>query len=207
MWVKICGITRPEDAEHAIAAGADAIGLNFVASSPRAVDRVSARAIAELARGRIELVGVIAELQLDEARALRAELELDCLQLHGSETPAFLAALLPRAFKAVRIGGPEDVAAAEAFAGERLLVDAKVEGQLGGTGARVDPELVRGLAERRRLVLAGGLRPENVATLVGAVRPWGVDVASGVEQAGEPRKKSAERVQAFVRAARGPSLI
>jgi len=201
VWVKICGVTSVEDAELVVAAGADAIGLNFVPGSPRCIDVERARAIAHACRGRAELIGVIANLAFDAARRLRDELGLTALQLHGDEPPELLAALLPAALKALRIGDASDAAAAEAFGGDRLLVDAKVQGALGGSGRSVDAELVRPLAERRRVILAGGLRPENVAERIAAVGPWGVDVASGVESA--PGVKSAAAVRAFVRAARG----
>lgn len=200
VWVKICGITRVEDAELAVDAGADAVGLNFVPSSPRRVERARAEAVVACCRGRVEIVGVIADLGLEEARRLRDERGLDALQLHGDEPPALLAALLPAAFKAVRVGSALDAEEAARFEGERLLLDAKVAGQLGGTGRRVDPEWVRGLARRRRVILAGGLTPGNVAAAVRAVAPWGVDVASGVESA--PGVKAEALVRAFVREAR-----
>lgn len=200
IWVKICGITRAEDAELAILAGADAIGLNFVTGSPRCIDRALAAGLAARCRGRVEVIGVVADLAPEAAVELRDEVGLDTLQLHGDEPPELLQALLPRAFKAVRVGSAEDAAAAERFGGERLLVDAKVAGKLGGSGQRVEPRLVRELARRRRLILAGGLRPELVAEAIRAVGPWGVDVASGVELA--PGVKSEAAVRAFVREAR-----
>jgi phosphoribosylanthranilate isomerase len=205
IWIKICGITSVEDAELALAAGADAIGLNFVAGSPRAVERARARQIVEQLRGRIELVGVIADLGAQAARRLRAELALDTLQLHGDERPDELAALLPGAFKAVRIASESDAELALAFGGERLLVDAKVEGQRGGTGVRVDPAPVRRLVAERRVILAGGLRPENVQSAISELRPWGVDVASGVEARGNPRRKDPTALRAFCLAARTAS--
>jgi phosphoribosylanthranilate isomerase len=203
IFVKICGITSEADARIALAAGADAIGLNLVAGSARRVEPELARRIADAVRGRIELVGVVADLELEAAVRLRDELGLDALQLHGDESPELLQALLPRAFKAVRVGDRQDVAGAERFGGDRLLVDAKVAGSLGGTGQAFDWRLVVELARKRSLILAGGLTPETVAGAVRQVRPFGVDVASGVERSGEPRSKDPERVAAFVRAARG----
>lgn len=202
MWIKICGIAHPDDAELALAAGADAVGLNFVPGTPRALDVDAARRIVERLAGRLEVVGVIANLSLAEALELRQQVGLDALQLHGDESPELLARLLPKAFKALRVAAASDVARAELYAGERLLVDAKVPGSLGGTGRRVEPELVRGLASRRRVILAGGLGPESVADAIAAVRPFGVDVASGVERQGEPRRKDPAKLAAFVRAAR-----
>ncbi len=204
MWVKICGITSVEDAELAISSGADAIGLNLVLSSPRVVSEAVAREIAKSAAGRVEVVGVIADRSLFEASRLREELGLSLLQLHGDEAPSDLEALLPRAFKAVRIASEADASAAAGFGGERLLVDAKVSGKLGGTGVQVDTRLVRKLVASRKVVLAGGLTPDNVAAVVREVQPWGVDVASGVEIATDARTKDPSRLAAFVRRAREP---
>jgi phosphoribosylanthranilate isomerase len=202
VWVKICGITSLQDAELAIAAGADAIGLNCVPSSPRAVSGGVAKNIVERCQGRVEVIGVVANLRVEEALAVREMVGFSYLQLHGDEAPRDLAMLLPRAYKAVRIGDENDVRLAEAFGGERLLVDAKVHGMLGGTGERVDLGLVTELARRRRVVLAGGLNAANVAEAVSRIRPFGVDVASGVETAEDPRKKDPAKLAAFVREAR-----
>jgi phosphoribosylanthranilate isomerase len=199
-FVKICGITRVEDALLCIEAGASAIGLNFVPASRRRVDEGTASRIVQAVAGRIEVIAVVADLPLGEIARLRALLRFDWVQLHGDESPGDLTAALPHAFKAVRIGAEADVRAARGYGGERLLVDAKVPGEAGGTGVRLDWSLVRGLARERVLILAGGLVPENVGEAVQAVRPWGVDVASGVESA--PGIKDPERVRAFVAGAR-----
>jgi phosphoribosylanthranilate isomerase len=201
--VKICGLRSVEDAVGCVGLGASAIGVNFVASSPRRVDVGQARAIARAVRaegGHAIVVGVVGDMTVDAMKALVREAELDCLQLHGDEPPEALAPLLPRAYKAVRVAGPEDVARARAYPGEHLLADAKVEGALGGTGRTFDWSLVRDLARERRLTLAGGLRPDNVADAIRAVDPWCVDVASGVERA--PGDKDLDAVRAFVEAAR-----
>ena len=207
MWVKICGVTRLEDAELCVAVGADALGLNFVPGSPRRVAPSLARAIAQHVHGRIEVVGVVADLGVDPAEQLLEETGVDVLQLHGAESPAELARLLPRAFKAIRVGSAADVALAEGYAGDRLLVDARVEGALGGTGQRVDLELVRELVRRRRVILAGGLRPETVGEAIRESTPWGVDVAGGVEEPGRPGVKLEPAVRAFVHAARRARAI
>jgi len=204
LWVKVCGITSPEDAELALLAGSDAIGLNFVPSSKRRIDVSTARAIGDRVRGKVELVGVVADLDLAAALALQQEIGLDWLQLHGSEPPALLESL-PRAFKAHGVGSAEDAASAAAYGGERLLVDARVPGELGGTGVTFDWLLVVELARERPLILAGGLHPDNVAAAVRAVRPFGVDTASGVELTGEPRRKDPMKLERFVRAARRAS--
>lgn len=196
--VKVCGITSIGDAELCIRLGASAIGLNFVPQSPRCIDATTARAISRAIGTRALVVGVLANLDGGAARKLRDEAELGCLQMHGDEPPDYLTPFLPHAYKAARIGCAEDVATAERYPGDYLLVDAKVSGQLGGTGVRLDPSLVAGLATRRRLVLAGGLRPDNVREAILAVRPWAVDVASGVEGAAGPRRKDPSKVADFI---------
>ena len=200
LHVKICGFTRVEDVEAAVSAGADMIGLNFVSGSPRRIDVPLARALVSAARGRVEIVGVVADLEPARVAELVAEVGLDRVQLHGDELPEVIDALAPRAFKALRIGGAEDVALAARYGGDLLLVDARVPGQQGGTGVRVDPALVVELSRARCLLLAGGLGPDNVAEAVRVVRPWGVDVASGVESA--PGLKDERKMRAFVSEAR-----
>jgi len=201
VWIKICGVTSVDDGRRAVDAGADAVGVNLVPSSKRYVDEPTARAIAEALDGAVEVVGVVADRPLEELSALAARLGLRSLQLHGNEPPAVVAALAPLAYQAVRIALPEDVTRARSFAGARLLADAKVSGELGGTGHTFDWSLVTELAQERALVLAGGLTAENVAAAVARVGPYGVDTASGVEGA-SPRVKDAEKMGAFVRAAR-----
>jgi phosphoribosylanthranilate isomerase len=201
LWIKICGVTSPEDARLAIDAGADAVGVNLVPSSKRRVDADTARAIVRAVGEAGEVVAVVADLAVEELRAVGARTGVRSLQLHGSESAAVVAALAPLAYQAVRIATAADVAAARAFAGARLLVDAKVPGELGGTGHAFDWALVTELARERPLVVAGGLTPENVGRAVEAVRPYGVDTASGVEGA-NPRAKDPDKVHAFVAAAR-----
>jgi phosphoribosylanthranilate isomerase len=198
---KICGVTSVEQALACVALGADAIGVNLIAASPRHTSAETAKAIALAVGARALVVAVVADMTVDAMRALQESTRVGCLQLHGNEPPEVVSALLPHAYKAVRIGTEADVASADAMPGEYVLVDAKVEGLLGGTGARVDPALVTGLAKRRRVVLAGGLTPENVAQAVDVVRPYCVDVASGVERS--PGVKDLARVEAFLAAVRG----
>jgi phosphoribosylanthranilate isomerase len=205
MYVKVCGITCLDDALEAVRAGADALGFNCVPSSKRYLELAHIRAITDRLREgapRVMCVAVVADLAIERATALLAELGVQRLQLHGDETEADLLALGACAFKALRVGDAADVARARSFPGQPLLVDAKVGGQLGGTGHTLDWALVEPLARARPLLLAGGLRPDNVAQAVQIVRPWGVDVASGVEIAGEPRRKDPEKMRRFVSAAR-----
>jgi phosphoribosylanthranilate isomerase len=206
LWVKICGITTLEDAQLAVRAGVDAIGLNLVPSSKRRVEETVALEITRAIGTSVEVVAVVADLEPAALLALRSRLGVHTLQLHGSEPPATLAAVLPQAFRAVRIADEADVALARTFAGERLLCDAKVPGVLGGTGLTFDWSLVRGLVRERQVVLAGGLTPDNVGAAVRALGPYGVDTASGVEGP-DPRRKDPERVARFVRAAREAAAL
>jgi phosphoribosylanthranilate isomerase len=169
------------------------------------VDAATARRLRETVGTRAEVIAVVADLARPELEELRDRTQIRWLQLHGSEQPAALAELLPGAFKALRVADARDVEEAARYGGERLLVDAKVKGELGGTGHTFDWSLVTQLARERALVLAGGLTPENVAAAVRFVAPYGVDTASGVEGA-DPRRKDAGKVHAFVRAARAALL-
>lgn len=198
--IKICGVTSSEQALACVEAGADAIGVNFVPSSPRFVTEQRARDIVRAVGPGALVVGVVAGMAVPQMRALRDTIGLGCLQLHGDETPDDVAALLPHVYKAVRVEGADDVARADAMPGDYVMVDAKVGSALGGTGHVFDWSLVVDLAVRRRLVLAGGLTPGNVATAVAQVHPWCVDVASGVESA--PGLKDLAKVRAFVEAVR-----
>ena len=205
--VKICGVSSAEDARACVQLGASSIGINFVPSSPRCVDLATARSIADVAHeanAKVVVVGVVADLDLDAMRTLVRDAALDCLQLHGDEPAATLASLLPHAYKAVRIANAADVARARTYPGKHLLVDAKVEGALGGTGATFDWTLVKDLARERQLTLAGGLVPENVERAVRELRPYCVDVASGVEGDANnaPGVKDLAKVRAFIEAAR-----
>ena len=200
--VKICGVTTASDAVACVDLGASAIGLNFVAASPRRVTPEIAREISRAIGKRALVVGVVADESVLAMRQLVIDAELGCLQLHGRESPEVLASLLPHAYKAVRVATIEDVREAEAYPGEHLLVDAKGAGALGGTGHTFDWSLVVALAKTRKLTLAGGLDPDNVADAVGALHPYCVDVASGVE-AGTPGVKNLARVRAFIERAKG----
>ena len=200
--IKVCGLTCIEDVDVCLSVGVEAIGLNLVPASPRRVDLTVARDLAAFVGRRALVVIVVADLDAKEAARLRDEVGARCVQLHGDESPETVAALLPHAYKALRIGGPDDVGAADRYPGDHVLVDARVAGVLGGSGATFDWSLVEGLARRRRLTLAGGLRPENIAEAVRKVRPFCVDVASGVERPSDPRRKHPARIEAFVRAAR-----
>lgn len=206
--VKICGVRTASDARACVELGASAIGVNFVTSSPRVVDVGAAREISRAVRAtgsKAIVVGVVAGKSVEELRELVSAAELDCLQLHGDEAPEVVAALLPHAYKAVRVAAEGDVNHARTFPGEHLLVDAKVEGMLGGSGEVFDWSLVTSLARERRLTLAGGLHAGNVEAAIRAVAPYCVDVASGVETS--PGVKDLAKVRAFVEATRAAARL
>lgn len=198
--VKVCGVTSAEDVQLCVAAGVDAIGLNFAPASPRCLTLEAARALVSGIPSHILSVGVFVDADLEQLLHYKEALGLRCLQLHGDETPDLLERVLPHAYKALRVRGADVHAEAARFGGEDILLDAYVPGAHGGTGARFDWNLARELGRTRRVVLAGGLTPENVAEAIRVAQPFCVDVASGVESA--PGRKDAAKVQAFVRAAR-----
>lgn len=198
--VKICGVTSAEDARAAVECGADLLGVNFVPGSKRLVDVDVARAIADEVSSQVVLVGVVADLSIEKMRELKVAARLDLLQLHGNEAPPVLDALLPDAYKAIRVAEQADIERIHDYGGDRVLLDAKVAGALGGTGESFDWSLARGVS--RKVIVAGGLSEKNVALAVRALDPWGVDVASGVEVSGQPRRKDPDKMREFVRLAR-----
>jgi len=202
LFVKVCGITSPEDAACAAEAGADAIGMVFWPGSPRAVSLDRALAIGAVLPSSVVKVGVFVDASRDEMARVADAAGLDLLQLHGEEPPELLAGLPRRALKAIRVGSgfvAEDALRYGDALG--LLLDTRSAETPGGTGRAFDWSLVRGVRERARfVVLAGGLTPDNLSAALAAVRPHGVDASSGLETA--PGRKDPARVRAFVAAAR-----
>jgi len=205
--VKICGITRAEDAQEAARLGADAVGVVLYPSSPRGVDPEGARAALEGLPAFVSRVGVFVDPEPDWVRAALEAAALDLLQFQGGEGPAFCRAFGRPYLKALRAGPGTDLAAeARRYAdAAAILVDTHRPGLPGGTGEAFDWSLLPpGLGrppEGRPLVLAGGLRPGNVAEAIRRVRPWAVDVSSGVETT--PGIKDAAAMAAFMREVRG----
>lgn len=197
--IKICGITHPDDAEAAADVGADLIGLNFVASSPRCLAPRAATAISERVAGRIERVAVFQDADSEDIVRVLRRVELERVQLHGDETEEEVEAVDLPVIKALR---GADLVAAEQYPGAILLLDNPIEG--GGRGKAWNWSDAAPLIERGYdVILAGGLDPSNVKQVLeglGELLPWGVDVATGVE-AGGYRKERA-RIAAFVKAVR-----
>jgi phosphoribosylanthranilate isomerase len=212
MKVKICGITNLEDALAATQAGADYLGFIFHPKSPRYVTVEQAQAIVGGVRRQYrdkapKSVGVFVNASPEQVRYTLYTVGLHCAQLHGDEGAEALAAQRGRAYKALRPASlAEALDAAVQFAGlgpargPSLLLDAYHPTEYGGTGKRADWTVAAAVARRApRLLLAGGLTPDNVFAAVEAVRPWGVDVSSGVEAS--PGRKDHGKLAAFVRAA------
>jgi len=209
--IKICGITDLEGAEICLAAGADAIGLNFYPQSRRFVAAETAREISRAVSGQLVRVGVFVACPVEEVRELAAFVGLDAVQLHGDEPPEDVVALSPlRVVKAFRIQDScqivEDYLARCRELGTfpaMILLDTWSPGAPGGTGKTFDWSAAAEFVRRRPdvpVALAGGLRPENVAQAIRTVRPRGVDTAGGVESS--PGKKSPRLISAFVQTAR-----
>jgi len=200
--VKICGITRVEDALAAAAAGADAIGLVFYAKSPRAVDIEQAREILAVLPPFVTSVGLFVDAERSELERILASVPLDLLQFHGDESVQQCEAFGRPYIKALRVKAGDDIAAQVARypSAQGILLDAYVEGVPGGTGEAFDWSLIPQTLSKP-LILAGGLRPDNVAEAVSRVRPYAVDVSGGVEAS--KGVKDVEKIGAFIRAARG----
>ncbi|MGH2924444.1 MAG: phosphoribosylanthranilate isomerase [Solirubrobacterales bacterium] len=185
MRVKFCGVTNLDDAREAVRLGAWAIGLNHHRESPRHVSGEAAAEIAAELRRRIELVGVFVDPTLDELASAAENEFLSMVQLHGDEGPAFCREAARRTgckvIKALRVRSAADVRRAEAYRTDFHLLDAHRPGQAGGTGESFDWELLSGRRSTVPLILAGGLRPDNVAEAAAMAEPFAVDVASGVE--------------------------
>jgi len=212
--IKICGVTTPEDALMCAEAGANLLGLNFYTKSPRYIELGKARRIvealhSELGSGCPLLIGVFVNTEASEIARLIDAVGLDAAQLSGDEGPDVQAALSKRGIKAIR---PRDVREAVDMAAAftnhapednrlpALMIDAYHPALYGGTGQQTSTDIALAAKEAvPRLMLAGGLKPENVAEQVRLIQPWGVDVASGVE-AGQPGIKDIERVRVFVEA-------
>ena len=201
MRVKICGITRPEDAVAAERAGADAIGMIFAASSKRRIDRARARDIVDAVGPLLVRVGVFVDAPIAEVRDAVRDLRLDAVQLHGSEPTDYAAALRGevRVVRAVRFGPEVTPESLATYPADAILLDAARP----GSGEAFPWREARAWRGHPRLILAGGLTPENVAAGIHALRPYAVDVASGVEHA--VGVKDAARIAAFVRAAHAAS--
>jgi phosphoribosylanthranilate isomerase len=208
VFVKICGITRAEDADLAAELGASALGFVFWPGSARYISQESARAIVRRHAGKVKSVGVFVDQSPEEVTHIMDTVGLDVAQLHGGESPEYCRDIVRRSLpkpggrrQVIKAIGLQDgePAVLDAFDPEMLiLIDAHDPSRYGGTGRTVDWNAARQIAASRKTILAGGLNPENITRAVAAVRPYGVDVSSGVEAA--PGVKDASRLKRFFEA-------
>ena len=195
MFVKICGITRLEDAQAAVAAGADALGFVFWPDSPRRVAIDMAKRIA--AKASVTTVGVFVDQPAEDVNRIADEVGLGVVQLHGAESLAYARTIARPVWKALTLDAsidawPDDVT---------ILLDAHDPVRKGGTGRTIDWKRAADIAKRRRVILAGGLKAENVGEALANVQPYGIDVSSGVER--EPGMKDVGRLRALFEAVNG----
>ena len=202
--IKICGITNQEDAEAAVAAGADALGFVFYAQSPRYIEPAVAKRIIAQLPPFVLSIGVFVNHDQESIRNLVDECGLAFAQLHGNETPTFCESLGRPVLRALRLHDRGSLLALAEYKGRMgvkgFVVDAYSSEAYGGTGQTVDWSLAREVAHAAPILLAGGLTPGNVQEAIQHVHPYGVDISSGVEE--HPGKKDHEKIRAFTQAVR-----
>jgi len=201
--VNICGITSAADAQAAIEAGANLLGFNFYEKSPRHIAEDQAAEIRARLPKKIKAVGIFVNRLPADVIALRSSLELDAVQLHGDESPETVAEIAPvvPVIKAFRVEPEFPLTTLDKYARAfAFLFDAAHTDQYGGTGRTTDWDVARRASSSRRIILAGGLKVENVAAAVRIVRPYGIDVASGVETS--PGKKDHGLLREFIQEVR-----
>ncbi len=198
--VKICGIMSGEDAAAAVAAGADALGFVFVPDSPRYIRAERAERIVAGLPPFVTSVGVFVNQELDEILEIAARCRLQAVQLHGEE-PEEIARRIPlQVIKAIRVRNQESLRPVATYPAHAFLLDAYVEGKAGGTGTAFSWDLVAAVSGKAPIILSGGLRPDSVEAAVRRIRPYAVDVSSGVEF--RPGEKDPQKVREFVAAVR-----
>jgi phosphoribosylanthranilate isomerase len=198
--VKICGITAAEDAVAAVEAGADALGFVFAPGSARLVRPDLVERIVRDLPPFVTAVGVFVDQPLAEVQQVVGRCRLQAVQLHGDEPEEYSRSLPTRVIRAIRVRDARDLAPIGAYPAHAFLLDAFVEGKAGGTGTAISWDLARQAKGRAPIILSGGLRPETVAQAVRTVRPYGVDVSSGVEAS--PGRKDHKKVREFIAAVR-----
>jgi len=193
--VKICGITNTRDAHLALEYGADALGFVFYPESPRAVSPEMARDIIGSLPPFISTVGLFVNETIDRVREIRRISGVDLVQLHGDETPETVSALGPGVIKVIRVRGAESFADLDRYQPRAFLLDAHHDVLFGGTGLRFDWDLAQWIDDFP-VIVAGGLRPDNVAEAIRRTHAYGVDVSSGVEA--RPGIKDPALLKAFI---------
>jgi phosphoribosylanthranilate isomerase len=198
--IKICGITNVEDALLAVDLGADALGFMFYKESKRNIRPHEAHKIISKLPPFITTVGVFVNQEPNEIRNTQEEAGFDIVQLHGDESPDFCKNFGRRIIKAIRVKDGTSLKEVESYPAGTVLFDTYSEESYGGTGKSFKWEILRDFHTSKRIILSGGLSPENVAQAIGIVNPYGVDVSSGVEE--YPGKKSPEKLKKFIETVR-----
>ncbi|MGB9591042.1 MAG: phosphoribosylanthranilate isomerase [Candidatus Kryptoniota bacterium] len=203
MFVKICGITSIEDAYYCVESGADAIGLNFYPSSKRFVTMEVADLIIREVSPFVRVVGLFVKPDLEQIMRISDELLLDGIQVYEPQFNLYDYSLSKPLYLSIRVKSANDIVAASKLPGDLIFLDTFVEGEYGGTGRAIDHEILlsSGMDFSFKFVISGGLTPENVSEVVRILKPYGVDVASGVEI--YPGKKDKEKVNKFIEKAKG----
>ncbi len=202
--VKICGITSLDDALDAVECGADFLGFNFYPDSPRFIDPDEAKMIFEDIPSNITKVGIFVNADADAVIDIAVDLNLDILQFHGDETPEYCNAIGRPWIKALRPQTSDDLKILKNYESDSFLIDAYVEKAFGGTGVVSNWDLAREAKQYGQLFLSGGLNPDNVELAVNSVKPFAVDVASGVESS--PGVKDRSKMELFVARAKKITL-
>ncbi|MEW6423922.1 MAG: phosphoribosylanthranilate isomerase [Bacillota bacterium] len=198
VWVKICGIQDVETALFAARAGADALGFVF-AASPRRVTPAQVRTIGQALPPAVMKIGVFVDAPLEQLQEIVYFCRLDAVQLHGSESPEYCRRTGAPVIKAFRVGKGNFLPVLNNYDVTAVLLDTYVPGSAGGTGQCFDWRITRELRSDKRIILAGGLNPQNVREAIRTALPYGVDASSGVETDG---RKDKEKIREFIKKAK-----
>lgn len=198
--IKICGITNVEDALLSVDLGANALGFVFYKGSKRYIEPENAKSIISKLPPFVTTVGVFANQDLDEIKKIKEKAGFDAFQLHGDESPDFCMKLKGKVIKAIRVKDSIDPKEIESYPTQAILFDNYSTEAYGGTGETFGWEILRGFDTSKKIILSGGLTPENVAQAVKIVNPYAVDVSSGVEE--NPGKKNPDKLKRFIKAVR-----
>ncbi|MBR52789.1 phosphoribosylanthranilate isomerase [Candidatus Poribacteria bacterium] len=205
--IKICGITNLDDGLEAIAAGVDALGFVFVPNTPRYITPPQAKLVIKQLPPFITNVGLFVDSEIDEIEDIVNHCKLDAVQLHGNESPEMCSqiSLQTKVIKSFHVKKELQVLRNEIenYRVDAYLLDTFIKGKAGGTGQTFDWRIAEGLSQR--IILAGGLTPDNIGTAIAQLQPYGVDVSSGVEKS--PGKKDTNKIYSFVRQVRKANLI
>ncbi|MBI1908920.1 MAG: phosphoribosylanthranilate isomerase [Deltaproteobacteria bacterium] len=201
IFVKVCGITNLDDALDAVEFGADAVGFNFYKDSPRYIDPERVLEILEDLPPAVAKVGVFVNEKEEAVKGISQFLSLDFLQFHGDETPYYCEQFATPYWKAFRLKDEQTLELIGKYKPDAFLIDAYVQKMWGGTGVTAHWDLAARVKEKGRIILAGGLRPENVEMAIATVKPYGIDVCSGVEE--KPGRKDHYKLEEFLRKAKG----